>query len=216
MSDSAKKACASRSIALAALGGIAVGAIGTVLALKCGCCSKHTSSKYSLPDQPARFALDKRRNNSRVLDIDKHFDPSKLKGLNVVITGANRGLGLALAKAASDAGARVYGTCRRTSAELDAIPNSVAIEGIDVTSDESMRLLVDALEGVTVDILINNAGYFYGPAEKLDSLAFREESVRTCIDLNHINALALAATKRTQNVVRLPDVCGHFDDAARR
>lgn len=32
-----------------------------------------------------------------------------------------------------------------------------------------------ALDGKTIDILINNAGYFYGPVEKIDSLNFEEE-----------------------------------------
>ena len=35
--------------------------------------------------------------------------------------------------------------------------------------------IVKALDGKTIDILINNAGYFYGPVEKIDSLNFEEE-----------------------------------------
>lgn len=40
-------------------------------------------------------------------------------------------------------------------------------------------ILAAALKGKKIDILINNAGYFYEPVEKVDSLNFEE--VRTCI-----------------------------------
>lgn len=38
--------------------------------------------------------------------------------------------------------------------------------------------LAQALKGKQIDILINNAGYFYEPVEKIDSLNFEE--VRFC------------------------------------
>jgi short-subunit dehydrogenase len=34
--------------------------------------------------------------------------------------------------------------------------------------------LAAALKGQEIDILINNAGYFYEPVEKIDSLNFEE------------------------------------------
>lgn len=191
MSDKASKCCrhqhTSRALAYAALGGLALGVLGThLLATFCHCkkaCSKSAqgrcggSSKYSLADQPARFAKDKAANNIRVLDIDSVFEPARLQGKAVLVTGANRGLGLALAQEAAASGALVFATCRRTSEELSAVPNCTIIENVDVTSDESMTVLTQALDGVTIDVLINNAGYFYGPVEKLDSLNFKEESV---------------------------------------
>ena len=75
----------------------------------------------------------------------------------VVITGANRGIGLELAQHYSRVGDHVIGVCRQTSDELEAAAARV-IEHVDVTSDESVARLADALAGERIDLLINNAG----------------------------------------------------------
>jgi hypothetical protein len=59
---------------------------------------------YSMPDQPARFAKGKADGNKRMLDIDSMYNPSFLKGKKVLVTGGNRGLGLAIAKELSAQG----------------------------------------------------------------------------------------------------------------
>jgi len=76
---------------------------------------------------------------------------------HVVITGANRGIGLELAKHYASAGWRVTGICRETSAELDNYAEMM-IAGIDVTSKACRETVVAALKGQTIDLLINNAG----------------------------------------------------------
>ena len=60
--------------------------------------SLRMSSQYSMPDQPARFAKAKAEKNARFLDIDSCYDPAYLSGKRVAVTGANRGIGLSLAK----------------------------------------------------------------------------------------------------------------------
>lgn len=75
----------------------------------------------------------------------------------VVITGANRGVGLALAEHYQQEGWRVIGVCRQTSDELERVADKV-IEGIDVTQDDDIARLSAALAGHTIDLLINNAG----------------------------------------------------------
>jgi len=75
----------------------------------------------------------------------------------VVITGANRGIGLAMAKIYSDSGARVFALCRTTSTSLDQLSTTV-IEGVDVATDSGLAKLADSLRDVKIDILINNAG----------------------------------------------------------
>lgn len=49
---------------------------------------------------------------------------------NIVITGANRGIGLSLTKLFQQQGHNVFAVCRQSSAELDASGASV-IENID-------------------------------------------------------------------------------------
>ncbi len=79
---------------------------------------------------------------------------------HVVITGANRGIGLELARHYQVQGWHVTGVCRETSPELDRYA-ARAIDGIDVACTESLEQLVAALQGLTIDLLINNAGILH-------------------------------------------------------
>jgi len=76
---------------------------------------------------------------------------------HVVITGANRGIGLELARHYQADGWQVTGVCRASSADLDAVAQRV-IENVDVTSSESITRLQAALADQRIDLLINNAG----------------------------------------------------------
>ena len=60
---------------------------------------------FSLADQVARFERAKKEGNNRYLDIKSVYDGAYLKGKRVLLTGSNRGLGLALAKEISAQGA---------------------------------------------------------------------------------------------------------------
>jgi len=76
---------------------------------------------------------------------------------NIVITGANRGIGLALSQKYRDRGDSVVAICRQSSSELDAL--GVRVEsGIEVTDGESLADLADRLSEVEIGVLINNAG----------------------------------------------------------
>ncbi|TVP55313.1 MAG: SDR family oxidoreductase [Halomonadaceae bacterium] len=76
---------------------------------------------------------------------------------HVVITGANRGIGLELARQWHERGERVTALCRQASEELLALGIRV-IEDVDVTDEAVLNRLPDDLNGETVDILFNNAG----------------------------------------------------------
>lgn len=73
----------------------------------------------------------------------------------VVITGANRGIGLELARAYADAG---YNLILGVRSGVDQLEFAAEIVPLDVRSDASVRAFAAALDGRTVDILINNAG----------------------------------------------------------
>lgn len=75
----------------------------------------------------------------------------------VLITGANRGIGLALARLYLSRGDRVIGVCRTASKELSATGAQVE-SGVDITSDEHVTALARRLEGTPIDILVANAG----------------------------------------------------------
>lgn len=75
----------------------------------------------------------------------------------VVITGANRGIGLSFAKMYKKFGYQVFALCRKTSSELDLLKVNV-IEGIDLSDANVGALIQEKLAGVDINLLINNAG----------------------------------------------------------
>lgn len=73
------------------------------------------------------------------------------------ITGANRGIGLALTRTLIARGDAVIAICRQTSPELEATGTRI-VAGVDVTDDGSVEALGRALAGSSIDVLVNNAG----------------------------------------------------------
>lgn len=81
----------------------------------------------------------------------------------VLITGANRGIGLEFAKQFAAKDWHVIATHRRDKAPeslltLQAEYANVQIETLDVTSSDHLSALVKKLDGQPVDIVLNNAG----------------------------------------------------------
>ncbi len=76
----------------------------------------------------------------------------------VVITGANRGLGLEFARQFAAAGAQVIGTARRPEEAPELKALGARVEQLDVTDGQSVASFAQRLAGQRVDILINNAG----------------------------------------------------------
>lgn len=85
---------------------------------------------------------------------------TSLIGKRYVITGANTGVGRATAAALAERGADVVLACRsaaRASEALDAIPGARFLH-LDLSDLDSVRRAAASLEGVRVDVLVNNAG----------------------------------------------------------
>jgi hypothetical protein len=87
-------------------------------------------------------------------------DESRGSAGTVLITGANRGLGLEFARQYSAAGWRVIGTARRPDAATDLNALEVRVMRLDVTDQESVDRLANDLGDEAIDLLINNAGIF--------------------------------------------------------
>ncbi|KAJ8609466.1 hypothetical protein CTAYLR_005449 [Chrysophaeum taylorii] len=126
-----------------------------------------SAATYSIADQQARFARAKEEKNERFLDITTVFDGEYLRDKRVVVTGGNRGLGLEIVKRAKECGAEVIVTCRAGAADVEGL--ATAYEGVDVTNLQSLTDFAKRVveEKGPIDVLINNAGYFYGPQEKV-------------------------------------------------
>jgi NAD(P)-dependent dehydrogenase (short-subunit alcohol dehydrogenase family) len=78
----------------------------------------------------------------------------------VLITGANRGLGLEFARQYADAGWSVIGTARSPDRAGDLHALDVDVLQLDVTDRDSIAALKTSLGDRPVDLLINNAGIF--------------------------------------------------------
>ena len=87
----------------------------------------------------------------------------------ILITGANRGIGLELSKQLLSRGEEVIAVCRKASEELQSM-NLRVIDGIDVCTDQSISSLQSQLGDEPLDWLVNNAGIL--SVESLDSLDY--------------------------------------------
>jgi len=87
----------------------------------------------------------------------------------VMITGANRGLGLGLARAFLTDGYRVIAINRSPIPELENIESDLIDEFfLDLTDDAQLDELAATLSGRTIDVLINNAGMMAKPGFNVD------------------------------------------------
>ena len=115
------------------------------------------------------------------------------KGETVLITGANRGLGLEFAKQYVKAGYKVYGTARKPESATDLKATGAEVLKLDVTSEEDINALVKTLKGKKIDILINNAGYFgpvgIGEGKMADISSVTRKEMTSCINVNTLGPL---------------------------
>jgi NAD(P)-dependent dehydrogenase (short-subunit alcohol dehydrogenase family) len=108
---------------------------------------------------------------------------------NVVVAGANRGIGLALVRCHLQRGDQVLGLCRQSSAELQA--SAARIEaGVEVTDDGVLAGLAERLAGIEIDRLLVCAGVL--SSESLDALdSDAAQRIRRQFEVNALAPLRL-------------------------
>ncbi|MBY6205455.1 SDR family oxidoreductase [Halomonas denitrificans] len=105
---------------------------------------------------------------------------------NVLVTGANRGIGLELARQLAERGDRVIAVCRERSDELSALDARIE-SGIDVTDRDSLADLAGRLDGVELHGLFNNAGVLR--SSDFDALEDQLDDYRLQFEVNALGPL---------------------------
>ncbi len=115
----------------------------------------------------------------------------------ILITGANRGIGLALSRQLLDLGHHVIATARQPddAKELHALKSDrLTILAMDITSDDSVAAAVK-VAGEKIDLLVNNAGLF--PEEGTETLdAIDLQHFRDAFEVNVIGTIRVTRAFR--------------------
>ncbi len=101
-----------------------------------------------------------------------------------LITGANRGIGLEIAKQLQQQSYKVIVACRHSSKELDAL-NCQVETNFDVGDSKSVKNLADKLTTEKLDLLINNAGIL----SSMDLENLNYDAIRQQFEINTLGPL---------------------------
>jgi NAD(P)-dependent dehydrogenase (short-subunit alcohol dehydrogenase family) len=100
----------------------------------------------------------------------------------VLVTGANRGIGLEFARQYAADGWDVFATTRSDAPELDSL--GVRVERLDMRDFESLEAFPERLGGAPLDLFIANAGVSAAP--RVDSAA----DAQAALEVLAVNAVA--------------------------
>ncbi len=129
-----------------------------------------------------------------------------------LVTGANRGIGLEYCRQIKQRGDTVIAVCRSISDELKDLGVQIETD-VDITSDSSVASLVKRLDGIKLDVLINNAGII--ERVSLDNLDF--DSIRRQFEVNAVAPLRLTHAllnnlKSGSKIIMMTSRMGSIDD----
>jgi NAD(P)-dependent dehydrogenase (short-subunit alcohol dehydrogenase family) len=111
---------------------------------------------------------------------------------SVLVTGANRGIGLEWCRQYAEADWRVFATCRQPAAadelhELAQRHLRLSVHRLDVTGPESVAALHAELQSEAIDVLVNNAGVYLEKYEPIRALDF--DSWRQTLEVNTLGPM---------------------------
>jgi NAD(P)-dependent dehydrogenase (short-subunit alcohol dehydrogenase family) len=136
----------------------------------------------------------------------------------VLITGANRGIGLEYARQFAAKGYQVIGTARDPADAKELSEVADRVEQLDVTDPASVAGLAKRLDGNAIDILVNNAGVFDRGDVSLDKVDFqmmeRTLAVNTLGPLRVVQALLPNLRKgRQKTIVSMSSQLGSIENS---
>ncbi|MBV9061392.1 MAG: SDR family oxidoreductase [Alphaproteobacteria bacterium] len=131
-----------------------------------------------------------------VADITPATEPSPNPG-TALITGSDRGIGLALSREFVTRGWQVIATCRDPDKAIDLKKlaseyATVSIEKLDVSDDAAIDALVAKLKDRPIDALVNNAG-ITGDLEAQTLAGLKSEEFNRILRVNSYAPLRVSA-----------------------
>ena len=143
----------------------------------------------------------------------------------VLVTGANRGLGLEFARQYAAEGWQVLAACRAPDAATDLQRLAAASDGrirvleMNVTDTASVRAAAAALKGEAIDLLLNNAGVGGPPGQQLGNLDY--SAWARVLDTNTLGPMRVVeaflenvAKGRRKQIVTITSAMGSIEDNA--
>ncbi len=107
--------------------------------------------------------------------------------MTVLVTGANRGIGLELVRQLRAQGHQVIGTARNPAEASELKETGAVLVSLDVADSNSVRAMAEELEGQKIDLLINNAGIMGHSAKSFAETDF--DQVVTTFDVNSLGPM---------------------------
>ena len=107
--------------------------------------------------------------------------------MTVLVTGANRGIGLELTRQLRAQGHQVIGTARNIQDVAELKETGAVVVQLDVADSDSVRAMAKELEGQKIDLLINNAGMSGHNAESFAETDFDQLGVT--FDVNSLGPM---------------------------
>ncbi len=129
-----------------------------------------------------------------------------------LVTGANTGIGSAIAGRLARSGLQVYGVARNLD-KLQAVAEATGIKpvAVDVSDTDA---LAEAVSGLEIDVLVNNAGV----SANGNILDATRESVDAMVDVNlravlHLCRLVVPGMRERNrgHVVNVSSIAGHYN-----
>ena len=114
----------------------------------------------------------------------------------MLVTGANRGLGLEMVRQFVGDGWRIYACCRAPEAatELAGLAaqsdGAITLHTLDVGKPAQIEALAEALRGTPIDMLVNNAGLLGHSIDEQAAGAFGSVDYDAWVEVLEINTMA--------------------------
>ncbi|HEX4423506.1 MAG TPA: SDR family oxidoreductase [Kofleriaceae bacterium] len=110
--------------------------------------------------------------------------------MNAIVTGANRGIGLELVRQLLARGVKVEAACRCPNQAKELCATGARVHELDVASDASAAAFAHELDGMAIDLLINNAGVYGNARQRMADFDYAT-ATRT-FEINALGALRVS------------------------